>query len=83
MRYFPLSLICLAGLSKSEMDELGLFSNVVGHLGDGNFHEAIMYHKSDPVERAAVEKHVRVMIERALEMEGTSTVSVLVPIQRC
>ena len=56
------------------MKALGLFSNVVGHFGDGNFHEAIMYHRSDARETAAVEKHVRAMIDRALEMEGTSTV---------
>jgi D-lactate dehydrogenase (cytochrome) len=34
-----------------------------------------MYHRKDPVETAAVEKHVRDMIGRALAMEGTSTVS--------
>ncbi len=36
-----------------------------------------MYHKSDPVESAAVEKHVKSMIKRALEMDGTSTVSAI------
>jgi len=56
------------------LKDLGLFSSIVGHLGDGNFHEAIMYHKSDPIETAAVEKHVKNMITRALEMDGTSTV---------
>jgi D-lactate dehydrogenase (cytochrome) len=66
--------------SKSEastkgLKELGLFSSIVGHLGDGNFHEAIMYHKDDPVETAAVETHVKNMIKRALAMDGTSTVS--------
>jgi D-lactate dehydrogenase (cytochrome) len=56
------------------MDELGLFSTIVGHLGDGNFHEAIMYHRTDPVETARVAKHVRDMCLMALKMEGTSTV---------
>jgi D-lactate dehydrogenase (cytochrome) len=50
---------------------------VVGHLGDGNFHEAIMYRRDNPVESAAVDKHVREVIELALEMEGTSTVCFL------
>jgi hypothetical protein len=63
--------------STKGLKELGLFSSIVGHLGDGNFHEAIMYHKDDPVEAAAVDKHIRDMIVKALEMEGTSTVSLL------
>lgn len=65
-------------LSQKEMAELGLFSSIVGHLGDGNFHEAIMYRRTDPVETAAVQKHVSDMIDRALEMEGTSTVRISV-----
>lgn len=59
--------------STKGLKELGLFSSIVGHLGDGNFHEAIMYHKNDPLEAAAVEKHVKSMIVRALAMDGTST----------
>ena len=63
--------------AKKGLKDLGLFSSIVGHLGDGNFHEAIMYHRSDPIESAAVDKHVREVIERALDMEGTSTVGFL------
>lgn len=64
----PLSRLAeLIEISKKEMDELGLFANVVGHVGDGNFHEGIMYNRRDPEERR--------MVDRALEMEGTSTVS--------
>lgn len=62
---------------------MGVFSSIVGHLGDGNFHEAIMYHKTDPVESAAVEKHVKNMITRALEMDGTSTVSAISTFPYC
>ncbi|KAL2073865.1 hypothetical protein VTL71DRAFT_11191 [Oculimacula yallundae] len=54
-------------------EKLGLFSSVVGHLGDGNFHEAIMYHREDGEETAAVDTHVKKMITTALEMEGTTT----------
>lgn len=64
-------------LSQKEMAELGLFSSIVGHLGDGNFHEAIMYRRSDPLETSAVQKHVSDMIDRALEMEGTCTVRIV------
>lgn len=72
-----------AEASAKGLQEIGVFSSVVGHLGDGNFHEVIMYHKSDPVEAAAVEKHVKKMITRALEMDGTSTVSTNVILRQC
>jgi len=62
-------------LSQKEMKELGLFASIVGHMGDGNFHEAIMYNRSSEAETAAVAKHVADMTDRALELEGTSSVS--------
>jgi D-lactate dehydrogenase (cytochrome) len=61
-------------ISKREGESLGIFASIVGHLGDGNFHEAIMVNKKDPIEFAAVEKAVHNMVDRALEMEGTCTV---------
>lgn len=60
-------------VSKKEMDDLGLFASILGHIGDGNFHESIMYNGKDPKERAAVEKCVHDMVDRALEMDGTCT----------
>ncbi|KAF2271210.1 D-lactate dehydrogenase mitochondrial precursor [Lojkania enalia] len=60
-------------VSKKEMDDLGLFASILGHIGDGNFHESIMYNSKDPKERAAVEKCIKDMVDRALEMEGTCT----------
>jgi D-lactate dehydrogenase (cytochrome) len=60
-------------ISKKEMDDLGLFASVLGHVGDGNFHESILYNSKDPKERAAVEKCIHDMVDRALEMEGTCT----------
>ena len=48
--------------SKREMDELGLFASVLGHVGDGNFHESIMYDKADPEQRRKVEACVRNMV---------------------
>lgn len=63
----------LAEVSKTELDSLGLFASILGHIGDGNFHESIMYNSKDPKERAAVEKCVKDMVDRALEMEGTCT----------
>ena len=61
-------------ISKKEMDELGLFASVLGHIGDGNFHESILYDATDPKQRDAVEHIVHNMVDRALEMEGTCTV---------
>lgn len=60
------------------MDNLGLFASIVGHIGDGNFHESILYNKEDPVQRAKVEKSVYDMVNLALEMDGSCTVSFLI-----
>jgi len=60
-------------ISKKEMDDLGLFASILGHIGDGNFHESILYDSKNPKERAAVEKCIHDMVDRALEMEGTCT----------
>ena len=60
-------------VSKREMDDLGLFASVLGHIGDGNFHESILYDSKNVKERAAVEKVIHDMVDRALEMEGTCT----------
>ncbi|KAI4722564.1 hypothetical protein E4T48_01164 [Aureobasidium sp. EXF-10727] len=60
-------------ISKREMDELGLFASVLGHVGDGNFHESIMYDGKNPEEKKRVEECVTRMVDRALEMEGTCT----------
>ncbi|KAF5237408.1 hypothetical protein FAUST_6066 [Fusarium austroamericanum] len=59
--------------SKKEMDDLGLFASILGHVGDGNFHESIMYNKNVPGERQKVEACVKNMVKRALDMDGTCT----------
>ncbi|KAM0151615.1 hypothetical protein ACHAQE_008441 [Botrytis cinerea] len=64
-------------LSKKEMDDLGLFASILGHVGDGNFHESIMYDRTVPGEMEKVERCVKNMVVRALEMEGTVTVRYL------
>lgn len=46
---------------------------MVGHVGDGNFHETILFDGED--EKAKVEKCVHDMVETAIEMDGTCTVS--------
>lgn len=62
-------------ISKKEMDDLGLFASILGHIGDGNFHESILYDRNVVGEREKVEACVKNMVARALEMEGTCTVS--------
>lgn len=60
-------------VSKKEMDDLGLFASILGHIGDGNFHESIMYDRTVAGEKEKVERCVKNMVNRALEMEGTCT----------
>lgn len=64
-------------ISKKDMDDLGLFASILGHIGDGNFHESIMYDRRIEGEMEKVEKCVKNMVKRALEMDGTCTVSLL------
>ena len=60
-------------ITKKELDDLGLFASVLGHIGDGNFHTSILYNRANPEEKRKVEKVVYDMVSRALAMEGTST----------
>ena len=64
-------------ISKKELSDLGIFTSILGHIGDGNFHASIMYDRQKPEERAKVEKVVYDMVDRALEMEGSCTVCAL------
>ncbi|KAI9368813.1 hypothetical protein BJX61DRAFT_196361 [Aspergillus egyptiacus] len=60
-------------ISKKELDDLGIFASILGHIGDGNFHSSIMYDPKNPEEKARVEKVVHDMVDRALDMEGSCT----------
>lgn len=60
-------------ISKKEMDDLGLFASILGHVGDGNFHESVLYDKTNAEEKKKVEDCLHAMVDRALEMEGTCT----------
>jgi D-lactate dehydrogenase (cytochrome) len=50
-----------------------LVAPIVGHVGDGNFHVAIVVDMDDRAEVKAVEGLIERLAERALEMEGTCT----------
>ncbi|KAK0625076.1 hypothetical protein B0T17DRAFT_577776 [Bombardia bombarda] len=58
-------------VSKKECGELGIFASVIGHVGDGNFHVAMMYDPQNAEQTQAVSRCVKNMMKRALEMEGT------------
>ncbi|KPA35122.1 d-lactate dehydrogenase [Fusarium langsethiae] len=57
-------------ISKKDLVELGIFGSILGHIGDGNFHETILFEEK---QRDEVEKCVDKMVFRALEMDGTCT----------
>lgn len=68
----PLSRLAeIIEVSKKECGSLGIFATVIGHVGDGNFHVAMMYNPEDAELTAKVGKVVHSMMDRALEMEGT------------
>lgn len=50
---------------------MGLFTSVLGHVGDGNFHQMIMYNPNKPEEKGAVKAFVDGMTRKAVALEGT------------
>ena len=50
-----------------------LVAPIVGHVGDGNFHVAVVVDMDDADEVKAVERLIERLTERALAMEGTCT----------
>jgi D-lactate dehydrogenase (cytochrome) len=59
--------------TKRDLDESGLIAPIVGHVGDGNFHLAILVDPDDPDElRRAVELNER-LVRRAIDAGGTCT----------
>ncbi|KNB19430.1 hypothetical protein FOXG_16713 [Fusarium oxysporum f. sp. lycopersici 4287] len=57
--------------SKTDAMQLGLFSSVLGHVGDGNFHQMVMYNPKRPTDVTKVKDFINGMMHKALEMEGT------------
>ena len=70
----PISRLAEAILeTKAEVAESGLIAPMVGHVGDGNFHLAIMINPEDPAEMKAAERLSHSIAERSLRMGGTVT----------
>ncbi|KAG8936156.1 hypothetical protein FRC02_004184 [Tulasnella sp. 418] len=57
--------------TKKDLQEHGIVSTIVGHVGDGNFHSLLVFR--DDSELDNVRGAVHRMVERALKMEGTCT----------
>lgn len=68
----PLSRLAeIIEISKEECGSLGIFASVIGHVGDGNFHVAMLYDPLNEELKKKVGDVVHNMMDRALEMEGT------------
>ena len=59
--------------AKRDVQDLGLPATIVGHVGDGNFHVAIMIDPDSIEELSVVEGFNQRLVSRALAMDGTCT----------
>ena len=59
--------------TRRDIDESKLISPIVGHVGDGNFHLAVLVDPDDADEMARVEALNERMVIRAIDMGGTCT----------
>ncbi|MDQ0315276.1 FAD-linked oxidase C-terminal domain-containing protein [Amorphus orientalis] len=59
--------------SRRDLDETGLFGPIVGHVGDGNFHVALLVNMDDPEEVAKAKAYMGRLVDRAIAMDGTCT----------
>jgi D-lactate dehydrogenase (cytochrome) len=59
--------------TKKDIDELGILSPILGHVGDGNFHCQPLVDRANPKEVAAVEEFLGRLAARAIAMDGTCT----------
>ncbi|OJT12840.1 D-lactate dehydrogenase [cytochrome], mitochondrial [Trametes pubescens] len=55
--------------TKKDLEEHGLLSTIVGHVGDGNFHALLLFRNDQELEKAhaAVDR----MVKRAIALDGT------------
>ena len=59
--------------TQADLQATGLLGPIVGHVGDGNFHVALLVDGNDPREIEATENFLARLAERALRMGGTCT----------
>lgn len=59
--------------TKEDVLKTGLIAPLVGHVGDGNFHLAVVVDRNNPMEVDRLEAFNERLVHRALRMEGTCT----------
>jgi D-lactate dehydrogenase (cytochrome) len=59
--------------TKADLDASGLYAPIVGHVGDGNFHLAIMIDPDNPEQVEQAKAFNDRLVRRALAHEGTCT----------
>ncbi|MBS4218726.1 FAD-binding protein [Bacillus sp. FJAT-49711] len=59
--------------TRNQLDTYGLDGGVLGHVGDGNFHTALLYNPHDPEEIAKSNQFNRDLVSYALSVGGTCT----------
>jgi D-lactate dehydrogenase (cytochrome) len=59
--------------TQADIETLGLPAPIVGHVGDGNFHVAVLVDPNDPSEVERAEAFHERLVRRAIAMEGTCT----------
>lgn len=59
--------------AREALDQLGLPGGIVGHVGDGNFHSLLMIDITDAGEIKKAEVFNEMIVQYALEREGTCT----------
>ena len=59
--------------TQADIETLGLPAPIVGHVGDGNFHVAVLVDPDDPGEVERAEAFHDRLVRRAIAMDGTCT----------
>jgi D-lactate dehydrogenase (cytochrome) len=59
--------------TQADIAETGLYSPLLGHVGDGNFHATLVVDPEKPAELKTAKELAHRMTERALRMQGTAT----------
>ncbi|KAI0366688.1 hypothetical protein BV20DRAFT_1002077 [Pilatotrama ljubarskyi] len=55
--------------TKKDLEEHGILSTIVGHVGDGNFHALLLFRNDEELAKARDAVHR--MVERAIALDGT------------
>jgi len=59
--------------TRRDVESVGIWAPILGHVGDGNFHLVLLVDRADPAEVAKVDGVNERLVRRALKMGGTCT----------